>query len=140
MSQNELLAKDGYRVIAIAYKEIEKKKEYSERDLEHLMFVGLVAFIDPVRSDASSAIKECKKAGITTIMITGDHPLTAYAIAKKLGIASRKSEVCDTVLLNDELKKGEKHFDKFIKGKKVFTKNWDLNLFRMNFAEVLCEK
>ena len=38
MSQNELLAKDGYRVIAIAYKEIEKKKEYSERDLEHLMF------------------------------------------------------------------------------------------------------
>ena len=122
MSQNELLAKDGYRVIAIAYKEIEKKKEYSERDLEHLMFVGLVAFIDPVRSDASSAIKECKKAGITTIMITGDHPLTAYAIAKKLGIASRKSEVCDTVLLNDELKKGEKHFDKFIKEKKVFTR------------------
>ena len=122
MSQNELLAKDGYRVIAIAYKEIEKKKEYSERDLEHLMFVGLVAFIDPVRSDASSAIKECKKAGITTIMITGDHPLTAYAIAKKLGIVSRKSEVCDTVLLNDELKKGEKHFDKFIKEKKVFTR------------------
>lgn len=122
MSQNELLAKDGYRVIAIAYKEIEKKKEYSERDLEHLTFVGLVAFIDPVRSDASSAIKECKKAGITTIMITGDHPLTAYAIAKKLGIASRKSEVCDTVLLNDELKNGEKHFDKFIKGKKVFTR------------------
>lgn len=122
MSQNELLAKDGYRVIAIAYKEIEKKKEYSERDLERLMFVGLVAFIDPVRSDASSAIKECKKAGITTIMITGDHPLTAYAIAKKLGIASRKSEVCDTVLLNDELKKGEKHFDNFIKGKKVFTR------------------
>ena len=122
MSQNELLAKDGYRVIAIAYKEIEKKKEYSERDLERLMFVGLVAFIDPVRSDASSAIKECKKAGITTIMITGDHPLTAYAIAKKLGIASRKSEVCDTVLLNDELKKGEEHFDKFIKGKKVFTR------------------
>lgn len=122
MSQNELLAKDGYRVIAIAYKEIEKKKEYSEKDLERLMFVGLVAFIDPVRSDASSAIKECKKAGITTIMITGDHPLTAYAIAKKLGIASRKSEVCDTVLLNDELKKGEKHFDKFIKGKKVFTR------------------
>ena len=122
MSQNELLAKDGYRVIAIAYKEIEKKKEYSERDLERLMFVGLVAFIDPVRSDASSAIKECKKAGITTIMITGDHPLTAYAIAKKLGIVSRKSEVCDTVLLNDELKKGEKHFDKFIKEKKVFTR------------------
>lgn len=122
MSQNELLAKDGYRVIAIAYKEIEKKKEYSERDLERLMFVGLVAFIDPVRSDASSAIKECKKAGITTIMITGEHPLTAYAIAKKLGIASRKSEVCDTVLLNDELKKGEKHFDNFIKGKKVFTR------------------
>ena len=110
MSQNELLAKDGYRVIAIAYKEIEKKKEYSEKDLEHLMFIGLVAFIDPVRSDASSAIKECKKAGITTIMITGDHPLTAYAIAKKLGIASRKSEVCDTVLLNDELKKDEESF------------------------------
>ena len=122
MSQNELLAKDGYRVIAIAYKEIENKKEYSERDLEYFTFVGLVAFIDPVRSDASSAIKECKKAGITTIMITGDHPLTAYAIAKKLGIVSRKSEVCDTVLLNDELKKGEKHFDKFIKGKKVFTR------------------
>ena len=94
-------------------------KKYKRK---HLTFIGLVAFIDPVRSDASSAIKECKKAGITTIMITGDHPLTAYAIAKKLGIASRKSEVCDTVLLNDELKKGEKHFDKFIKGKKVFTR------------------
>lgn len=124
MSQNELLAKDGYRVIAIAYKEIEKRKieEYTEKDLTNLKFVGLTAFIDPIREDTQKAIKECKKAGITTIMITGDHPLTAYAIAKKLGIASKESEVCDTTSLNNELKKKESSFDKFVKSKKVFTR------------------
>lgn len=124
IAQNEGLAKDGYRVIAIAYKKLgsKRKKEYQEEDLKDFIFLGLVAFIDPVREDVKNSISECKSAGITTIMITGDHPLTAYAIAKDLNIASKKSEVCDSIELNEQLKKGEFTFDKFVKSKKVFTR------------------
>ena len=121
--QNEELAKQGYRVIAIAYKKIGKTKNNdTERIINNLEFVGLVGFIDPVRDDTKKAIYECNKAGITTIMITGDHPLTAYSIAKELDLCSDYSEVCESNSLDKYLKKGYEEFDKFIKTKKVFTR------------------
>ena len=69
------------RVLALAYN---KKDEIDEKDL---VFVGLVAMIDPARPEAKPAVEKFKTAGITTIMITGDHKDTAFAIAKELGIA-----------------------------------------------------
>lgn len=125
MRQNEELAKEGYRVIALAKKEIknfDREKEYQEKDLKDLEFLGFVAFIDPIRSEVVGAIKECSKAGITTIMITGDHPLTAYSIAKELKIVTTKEEVTTTEEINEYLKKGQEEFDRFIRSKKVFTR------------------
>ena len=125
LKQNDKLAADGYRVIALANQKIDKfskKETYSEKDIPSLEFIGLVAFIDPVRKGVDKAIKECLTAGITTIMITGDHPLTAFKIAKDLGLVSKKDEVTDTSELNEMLKKGKKVFDKFVKSKKVFTR------------------
>ena len=79
--KNEELAKSGMRVLAIAYKEIlDSKKD------QDLTFLGLVAMQDPPRPEAKSAVMTCRYAGIKTVMITGDHKLTAVSIAKQVGI------------------------------------------------------
>ncbi|WP_020526435.1 cation-translocating P-type ATPase [Flexithrix dorotheae] len=82
----ELMASEGLRVLAFAKKEIDSKK-VTEQDLENdNVFIGLQAMIDPPRQEAIKAVADCKKAGIQVKMITGDHGLTAVAIAKQLGI------------------------------------------------------
>ena len=121
LKQNEEMAASGLRVIAICDGEITKKDKYSEKDIKNLSFVGLVGFIDPVRKEAINAIKECKSAGIKVIMITGDHALTAYAIAKDLNMIDDKNEVTSGEDL-DKYINNEKEFDKFIKNKKVFAR------------------
>ena len=121
MRQNEELAAEGYRVIALCDGEINESDKYTEKNVEHLNFVGLVGFIDPVRKEAITAIKECNSAGIKVIMITGDHALTAYAIGKELNMLEDKSEVTTgsdlDFYIDDEIK-----FDEFIKDKKVFAR------------------
>lgn len=122
-SQNESLAREGYRVLAFARGKVKKAKEkYKESDIKNLSFIGLIAFIDPIRNDAKEAISKCKKAGIKTIMITGDHPLTAFTIAKELGIVTNEIEVVTGLDIDNEIIKGEKEFDKFISTKKVFSR------------------
>ena len=86
--QNEEICQLGERVIAFAY-----KNNCSNLNDTELVFVGFVGIIDPPRKEAYESIKKCRKAGLETIMITGDHPSTAFAIAKKLGIAKNKNEV-----------------------------------------------
>jgi len=99
--QSEVLAKKGYRVIALAtghIKDVDIEKSHLSiegtieklQDLECLGFVGI---IDPVREDSIDAIESCKKAGIQVAMITGDHPATALTIARKLGMATTAEEV-----------------------------------------------
>ena len=124
MKQNEYLAQNGYRVLAVAYgdENIKEKNEYEENDIKNLTFLGLVGFIDPVRKETIGAIKECKTAGIKTIMITGDHPLTAYSIAKKLDMASSFNEVVTGEEIEKVKKEDKENFDKFIKSKKIFTR------------------
>lgn len=120
--QNEYLAGDGYRVIALANGRIDEKKSYSEKDIKDLAFIGMVGFIDPIRKEAPAAIKKCRRAGIKVLMITGDHPLTAYKIAKDLKLVSDYSSVTTGDEVDKYLKKSEKDFDKFVMSKIIYTR------------------
>ncbi|MFA5603760.1 MAG: HAD-IC family P-type ATPase [Bacilli bacterium] len=124
-AQNEKLASLGYRVIALAKgnkKDFVLREGYEEVDLPELTFVGLVGFIDPIRKEAVSSIEQCHNAGIKVVMITGDHPLTAFAIAKELGIVTSYEEVAKGSDIELYLTKGHNEFDKYVKNKKVFTR------------------
>ena len=120
--QNENLAKDGYRVIALANGEINKQDKYTEKDIEKLTFMGMVGFIDPIRKEAVAAIKECQSAGIKVLMITGDHPLTAFSIAKDLELTNTIEDVTNGEEVSLYLNKGQEEFDKFVKNKCIFTR------------------
>lgn len=120
--QNESLAKRGYRVIALAVGEVKAKDTYSEQDIGALTFIGLVSFIDPVRPESKTAIADCHKAGIKVIMITGDHPLTAYSIAQDIDISSSMEQVTTGRKVAEMYALGESEFDNFVKGKTVFSR------------------
>ena len=94
MEQADELSDQGFRVIALA-KGIKKiyTGEYKEKDIPKLTYMGMVAFVDPIREDVITAIDKCKKAGIGITMITGDYKLTADAIARRLGITNVYSRV-----------------------------------------------
>jgi Ca2+-transporting ATPase len=92
-AQAEALASDGYRVLAVAQRHLEQLPESLEAVEEQLTLLGLVALIDPPRPEAEAAVAECRAAGITPVMITGDHPGTAQAIARRIGIADEASAV-----------------------------------------------
>lgn len=81
---NKSFSDRALRVLALAYQETDKETKIEE---DHMIFVGLTAMIDPARPEAKPAVLTLKKAGIVTVMITGDHKDTAFAIAKDLGIA-----------------------------------------------------
>jgi len=85
---NEQMSSNALRVIAVAYKELEEMPEsITPENLENnLTFLGMVGMIDPPRPEAKVAVATCRKAGIKPVMITGDHVITASAIAKELGI------------------------------------------------------
>ena len=121
-NQNELLSKDGYRVIALANGKIKKKDNYTEEDIKDLTFIGQVGFIDPIREEAKGAIKSCKKAGIKVLMITGDHPLTSFKIAKDLELTDNYDYVTTSSEVEEYIGKGEEIFDEFVKNKIVFSR------------------
>ena len=124
-NQNEELSKNGYRVIALAsgkVKDFKIKDYYDIKDVPNLNFEGMVGFIDPVRDDVKNSIKECIEAGIKVLMITGDHPLTAYSIAKDLNMLNTFDEVATSEDIQNYLKLSDKKFDEFIKNKKVFAR------------------
>ena len=120
--QNENLAKDGYRVIALANAEVPKKESYSASDLKNLTFMGMVGFIDPIRKEAVTSIRECHEAGIKVLMITGDHPLTAFKIAKDLHLVEEKKQVTTGDEVAEELKGSKHSFDDFVREKIVFAR------------------
>ncbi len=92
--KNEEMAKEALRVLGCAYKEIDHIPSREEMlTIENdLIFIGMVGMIDPPREEAKKAVGECKTAGIKVVMITGDHKITATAIAKKLGILENDDE------------------------------------------------
>lgn len=106
------MSKDALRVIAIAMK---TSGDFTKE--ENLIFLGMVGMIDPPRKEAKETVDDFKAAGIRTIMITGDHKLTAFAIAKELGIATNENEVIDgselEMISDGELKKRIDHLNVF---------------------------
>jgi len=101
LDANEKFAKGALRVLAFATKKI-KSKGAAEQDL---MFVGLQGMMDPPRPEVKPSIERCKQAGIKVVMITGDHRVTAFAVAKELNIATDEKEVItgeELDKLNDE--------------------------------------
>ena len=94
VKSNEEMAKDALRVLAMSYKEIdhEPTDEEMENIEKDLIYVGMVGMIDPPRLEVKAAVEKCKTAGIKTVMITGDHKITAVAIAKSLGILENEDE------------------------------------------------
>ena len=120
--QNESLASNGYRVIALANGKIKKQDKYCEHDIKNLTFMGMVGFIDPIRKEVVASIDECRGAGIKVLMITGDHPLTAFSIAKELKLTDNYKDVTTGKEVDEYLNKGKKDFDKFVNEKIIFTR------------------
>ena len=113
------LSKEGYRVIAVASGKVKGTKE---KNIKNLEFKGLVGFIDPVREEVKKSVKECKKAGIKVVMITGDHPLTALTIARQLRICIAKEEVATGEEIQKYRALSDEEFDKFVASKRVFSR------------------
>ena len=109
------MAKEGLKVLAFAYKEV-SNKDYSEDDL---ILVGLMGLKDPVRDNIKNSISECKEAGIRPIMLTGDNLITAYTIAKEVGICKNEEECINASSLNDL---DEKELVEYIKKYSVFAR------------------
>jgi sodium/potassium-transporting ATPase subunit alpha len=93
MAQSRTFAHQAYRVLAVAMREVERgvEKLNIETVEQNLTYLGLVAMMDPPHREVPEAITRCRKAGVRAIMITGDHPLTALAIARQIGLAPKES-------------------------------------------------
>ncbi len=119
--ENDNMAKRALRVIAIAYKDVNTLPLKLESNFieNGLNFVGLIGMIDPPREGVKEAVETCKKAGIKTVMITGDHIITAKAIAKELNILSKY----DKAITGQELDKmPQEKLEKEIKDYSVFAR------------------
>lgn len=93
LKANSTFASDALRVLGFAIKIFNKDDfKNTDKNEEDLIFIGLTGMIDPPRTEAMHAIEECKRAGIQTVMITGDHRETAFQIAKELGICENHNE------------------------------------------------
>ncbi|RUL52208.1 calcium-translocating P-type ATPase, PMCA-type [Lysinibacillus antri] len=92
---NQSLSEQGLRILAFAYKELSPKQQIDMNDEQDFVFVGLVAMMDPPRNESKQAVADCISAGIKPVMITGDHKITAAAIAKQIGILNDPSEAIE---------------------------------------------
>ena len=122
--QVEAMARDGYRVLAIASGPIEWRdgRALSREHLRGLSFLGLVGMLDPLRPEASEAIAACQSAGIQASMVTGDHPITALAIARELRMARDLSQVVTGPQLAEALEAGDAAVDQLTANARVFAR------------------
>jgi len=115
----EKMSSQALRVLGAAYKKTDNKKGTREDFENDLVYTGLVGMIDPPREEVKASINKCHNAGIKTIMITGDHKKTAFAIAKELGIAEREEQSISGVEID---KLSEKELSNRIKDLRVFAR------------------
>lgn len=97
---NRSFSQNGLRVLAFAFKTFDERRELSYEDEYELVFTGLIAMMDPPRAESADAVSECINAGIRPVMITGDHKVTAAAIAKRIGILKDENEACEGAVLD----------------------------------------
>jgi magnesium-transporting ATPase (P-type) len=118
------LAAAGYRVIGVANGEIVGGVDlpFDEGDIPPLKFLGLACFIDPLRHDAAAAVETSRQAGIRVVMVTGDHPATALAIARDLGIASSEADLVTSEDLNGAGGADGDHFRDLVRTGQVFSR------------------
>ena len=111
---NQEFSQGGLRVLAFAYKEISEGMDPQLEDERDLVFLGLISMMDPPREESKAAVAECIRAGIKPVMITGDHKVTASAIARKIGILKDDSEACEgasiDAMSDEELREHVEHF------------------------------
>lgn len=121
LGANEKMAADALRVLGVAYREMPSHdpQSMSGEDVEKdMVFLGLVGMIDPPREEAKEANRKCEQAGIKTVMITGDHKLTATAIARELGMLKS-----DMVLTGTELDiMSDEEFERVVEGVSVYAR------------------
>ena len=117
--QNQEFSRSGLRVLAFAYKVVSDELELSLDDEYDLIFLGLIAMMDPPRVESKAAVAECKRAGIRPIMITGDHKVTAAAIAKRIGILQDESEACEGAVIENM---SDEELKDFVEGISVYAR------------------
>ncbi|MCW3114982.1 MAG: ATPase [Segetibacter sp.] len=121
LNLNRAWAADGLRVLFFAYKVFDQKPGKIHESLEHdLDFLGMTAMIDPPREEVIEAMRQCKTAGIKPVMITGDQPLTATAIAERLGMIEEGSNMVKSGADLDKMT--EEEFNRDIKNISVYAR------------------
>ena len=118
-TQNQSFSREGLRVLGFAYKAVSAEEELSLEDENNLTFLGLIAMMDPPREESMAAVAECKRAGIRPIMITGDHKVTAAAIAKRIGILEDESEACEGAVIDSM---SDEELKNFVEGISVYAR------------------
>lgn len=118
-AQNQSFSREGLRVLGFAYKAVSAEEELSLEDENNLTFLGLIAMMDPPREESMVAVAECKRAGIRPIMITGDHKVTAAAIAKRIGILEDESEACEGAVIDSM---SDEELKNFVEGISVYAR------------------
>ena len=118
-AQNQSFSRQGLRVLGFAYKAVSAEEELCLEDENDLTFLGLIAMMDPPREESMAAVAECKKAGIRPIMITGDHKVTAAAIAKRIGILEDESEACEGAVIDSM---SDEELKNFVEGISVYAR------------------
>jgi Ca2+-transporting ATPase len=118
MAAAQQMAEDALRVLGLAYKQLGKVAVKTDEIEKDMVFIGLVGMIDPPREEVKEAVKICDQAGIKSVMITGDHKLTAVAIAKELGILKKGS-----AYTGDEINKlSDKQFEALVEKIEVYAR------------------
>lgn len=123
-TQASSLAEDGYRVLGLAAGPITvgPGETFGADHLKDLVFLGLVAMIDPLRPEAKAAVTACRQAGVEVAMVTGDHPVTAFAIARQLGMAKTSEQVVTGAQLQAAQTEGPDTVDALVRKARVFAR------------------
>ena len=121
---NEAMAVQALRNLGFAYKELpESKTSLSEEEEEGFVFLGIMGMIDPPREEVKDAIYMCRKAGIKVVMVTGDHKLTAVAVAKELNLIGENENEEGRVLTGAELDKlSDEEFEKIVENVVIYAR------------------